>query len=147
MGSIIIGADHRGFRLKKVIIEMLRDRGVAVEDLGYKEYDKDDDFVDIAQKVALKVISEKAKGILVCRTGIGTSIMANKVKGIRAGLCTMIKQARLARNDNDINILCLSAELVSQEKNLKIVNKFMNTVFSSGENYIRRNNKIKNYES
>jgi len=147
MGNVLIGADHRGYRLKSVIIETLRDNDVIVEDMGNHEYDREDDFVDFAIKVAEKVVSERTKGILICGGGIGMSIVANKVKGVRAGLCTSIKQARLARCDNDINLLCLSAELVSQEKNLKIVNKFLNTVFSSGENYIRRINKIKKYES
>jgi len=147
MGNVIIGADHRGYRLKSIIVEALRDNEVIVEDLGNTEYDKEDDFVDFALKVAEKVVSERTKGILICGGGIGMSIAANKVKGVRAGLCTSIKQARLARCHNDINVLCLSAELVSQEKNLKIVNKFLNTVFSSGENYIRRINEIKKYES
>jgi ribose 5-phosphate isomerase B len=147
MGNILIGADHRGWRLKSIIVEKLRERGIAVEDLGYRDYDKNDDFADITVDLANRVVHEKTKGILICRTGIGTSIMANKVDGVRAGLCTLIKQARLARNDTDINILCLSADLVSQEKNLRIVNKFLNTIFSSGENYIRRINKIKQYES
>lgn len=147
MGNVIIGADHRGYRLKSVIVENLRERGISVEDLGSTEYDPTDDFVDIAIKLGEKVVAEKAKGILICRNGVGVCIAVNKVRGVRAGLCMSIKQARLAKSDDDINVLCLSSELITQEKNIKIVNKFLNTVFSSEERFIRRIQKISKYES
>ncbi len=147
MLKIFIGADHGGYSLKEKLIEKLRNKGFAVEDIGYKEYDPGDDFPDIAFKLGEKVVFEKARGILICSSGIGMSIAANKVKGVRAGLCTSIKQARLGRSDSDINVLCLANKLVSMDKNLKIVNKFINTVFSSDERFIRRIKKIKNYES
>ena len=146
MGKVIIGADHRGYKLKDKIIEMLRESGYTVTDIGAKKYDPDDDYIDFAVKVAEEVSLQNIKGIIICRSGIGVSIAANKVDGIRAGLCTTLKQTRLARTDDDINILCLSAELVSEEKNFKIVKKFLETVFSSDERYINRIIKIKKYE-
>jgi ribose 5-phosphate isomerase B len=147
MIKILIGADHGGYNLKEKLVERLRSKGFAVEDIGYKEYEPTDDFPEIAFKLGEKVVFEKAKGILICSSGIGMSIAANKVKGVRAGLCTSIKQARLAKSDNDINVLCLANKLVSIDKNFKIVIKFINTVFSCEERYIRRIKKIKNYES
>lgn len=147
MSKIIIGADHRGFQLKEIIVEQLRNDGYAVTDMGSNKYDPNDDFTDIAIKVAEEVALNNTKGILICRTGIGVCIAANKVDGIRAGLCTTIKQTRLAKSDDDINMLCLSAELVSEAKNLKIVKKFLETVFSSDERYINRVQKIKKYET
>ncbi len=147
MLKIFIGADHGGYSLKEKLTEKLRSKGFVVEDVGYKEYDPGDDFPDIAFKLGEKVVFEKARGILICSSGIGMSIAANKVKGVRAGLCTSIKQVRLAKSDSDINVLCLSNKLVSIDKNFKIVNKFINTVFSSDERFIRRIKKIKNYES
>lgn len=147
MLKIFIGADHRGFQLKEKLLEKLREKGYMITDLGSSKYDPGDDYTDLAIKVGKKVVDEKARGILICRSGIGMCMVANKVKGVRAGLCTSIKQARLARTDDDINVLCLSSEMVTMEKNLRIINKFINTVFSCEERYIRRIKKIKNYES
>lgn len=147
MNKILIGADHGGYRLKQFLIEKLEKNGFDIEDIGYKSYDPSDDFPNIAFKLGEKVVSQKTKGILICKSGIGMSIAANKVKGVTAGLCTSIKQARMARCDSNINVLCLSSMLVSAEKNLKIVNKFINTIFASDERFIRRINIIKKYES
>ena len=144
---IYIGADHRGFRLKEEIKKWLESQQYEYRDLGAKEYDKEDDFTDVSIKLAETVAVEGAKGILICGSGAGASIAANKVKGIRAGLCTSEKQTKAARNDDDINVLCISAESVSVEDNIKIVSIFLATMFSSEERYIRRINKIKKYES
>lgn len=142
----MVGADHRGLKLKNEIVEWLKDWGESCADLGPNEFDPDDDYSQIAINLGLKVRQEKAKGVLVCGSGVGVSIAANKVDGIRAGLCTSKKQARLAREDDDINVLCLSAELVDREENKKIIKTFINTVFSSEERHIRRINRIKEYE-
>jgi ribose 5-phosphate isomerase B len=147
MNAIFIGADHRGFKLKEIIKESLRDLGYQVTDLGSANYDKEDDYADIALNVGEKVAFENAKGILICRSGVGVCVVANKVKGIRASLCTSEKMARLAREDDDANVLCLSAELVDEETNKLIAETFLETVFSSEERFIRRINKIKKYET
>lgn len=146
MGSIFIGADHRGFLLKEFLKENLRKEGLNIIDLGSKVYDKDDDYVDIGLNLAQKTIDENTKGILICASGVGVCISANKVKGVRAALVTNEKQARLARTDDDANILCLAADVVDQETNLKIVKIFLETLFSSEEKYIRRIQAIKKYE-
>jgi ribose 5-phosphate isomerase B len=144
---IYIGADHRGFRLKEEVKKWLDLEHYEYRDLGAKEYDKDDDYPDIAIKLAEQVAIEGAKGILICGSGAGASIAANKVKGIRAGLCTIEKQVKASRNDDDINLLCLSADSVSVEDNIKMVSVFLATMFSSEERHVRRINKIKTYET
>ena len=144
---IYIGADHRGFRLKEEIKKWLESQQYDSRDLGAKEYDKEDDFPDISIKLAETVAIEGARGILICGSGAGVCIAANKVKGIRASLCTSEKQVKAARNDDDINVLCISADLVSVEDNIKIVSVFLATMFSSEERFVRRINKVKTYES
>lgn len=144
---IYIGADHRGFRLKEEIKKWLESQQYEYRDLGANEYIKDDDYPEISIKLAETVISENGKGILICGSGAGACIAANKVKGIRAGLCSSEKQAKVDRNDDDINVLCVSADLISVEDNIKIVSVFLATMFSSEERYIRRINQIKEYES
>ena len=144
---IYIGADHRGFRLKEELKKWMESQQYEFRDMGPTEYVKDDDFPDISIKLAEKVATENAKGILICGSGAGASIAANKVKGIRAGLCTSEKQARAARNDDDINVLAISVDSVSMEDNTKIVSVFLGTMFSSEERHIRRINKIKKYET
>lgn len=143
---VYIGADHRGFRLKEEIKKWLETEHYEYRDLGANEYDKEDDYPDIAFKLAEMVAKEKAKGILVCGSGAGASVAANKVTDIRAGLCTSEKQVAAARNDDDINVLCLSADSVAVEINLKIVAVFLGTLFSSEERHLRRIQKIRDYE-
>lgn len=144
---IYIGSDHRGFRLKEEINKWLETQHYEFRDLGAKSYDKDDDYPDIAIKVSEMVAIDGVRGILVCGSGAGAAIAANKVKGIRAGLCTSEKQAKASRNDDDINVLCLSSDAVSVEDNIKIVSVFLATMFGSDERYVRRINKIKKYEA
>lgn len=143
---IYIGADHRGFRLKEEIKKWMESEHYEFRDLGAVEYDKDDDYPDIAIKLSETVAIEGAKGILVCGSGAGASVAANKVRGIRACLCMSERQTKAARNDDDINVLCLSADSISVEDNLKITSVFLATLFSSEERHIRRINKIKDYE-
>lgn len=144
---IYLAADHRGFRLKEELKKML-DKGLyEYRDLGALKYDKDDDYPIFAFKLAETVVKEKARGVLVCGSGAGASIAANKVPGARAGLCTSPKQVAASRADDDINILCLSADWVSLETNQEILNHFLNTLFSGEERHIRRLLQIKDYES
>lgn len=146
MSVIYVGADHRGLNFKNKVVEFLRDQEYKIKDLGPVRYDQDDDYSDMAIKLAEKVVSENTKGILICGSGVGVCISANKVDGARAALATSEKQARLARTDDDVNILCLSADLVDEETNFKIIETFLETVFASEEKFIRRINKIKKYE-
>jgi ribose 5-phosphate isomerase B len=144
---IYIGADHRGFNLKQKIIQMLRDENHEVTDLGPNEYNPFDDYPDIAIELGEKVVFEKGKGILICGSGVGVCVAANKVKGVRAGLCLLEKQAIAGRSDDDMNVLCLNSDMVPEEDNMEIVRKFLTTPFGSEERFIRRINKIKEYES
>lgn len=144
---IYIAADHRGFRLKEEIKTWLEKELYEFRDLGAIEYDREDDYPTIAIKLGETVVQDQGRGILICGSGAGASIAANKVVGIRAGLCTSVKQAVAARNDDNINILCLSADWVSADDNQKIAESFLNTIFSSEERYIRRINQIKDYET
>ena len=144
---LYIGSDHGGFKLKERIGQFLREKEILISDMGPEKYEQEDDYVDFAIRLAEKVTREAASGILICRTGVGMAITANKVKGIRAGFCFCTKQARLAVEDNNINVLCLSADLVSEEENIEIVRTFVNTIFVAEERHVRRINKIKKYES
>lgn len=143
---IYIGADHRGFNLKEKIKEWLSEWGFDFVDAGNSVYDKDDDYPLIAFKLVEKTVADKGKGILVCGSGVGVAVAANKVTGARAGLCFSEKQTRDARNDDDMNVLCLSSEIVEEELNRAIVKTFLETHFGSEEKYIRRINQINNYE-
>lgn len=147
MRQVFLGADHRGYYLKEKIKKELRELGWSVTDLGSQKYDMEDDYTDIAIELAEKVVIEKALGILICGSGVGVCIAANKVIGARAATVLNKQQARKAREDDDANILCLSADWVDEKLNLKIIKEFLETVFSSEEKHIRRILKIKKYET
>lgn len=139
--KIYLGSDHGGFELKHKIIEFLKNKNIEAEDVGCNSRERCD-FPDYAEKVAKKVArNQNNKGILVCKTGIGMSIAANKVKGIRAALCCNEKMAKLSREHNDSNVLCLGAEVVDEESALKIVDAWLKTGFIGGR-YLERNKKI-----
>lgn len=144
---IYLAADHRGFRLKEEIKKWLEKELYEFRDLGATDYDREDDYPTYAFKLGETVVHENARGILICGSGAGASIAVNKVPGVRAGLCTSVKQAVAAKNDDNINILCLSADWVSLDENEKITEAFLKTLFSSEERYLRRLNQIKDYES
>lgn len=146
MKVVYLGADHRGFRLKDKIALELREKGWTVTDLTTK-YDPDDDYPDISIKLGEKIAQEKALGILVCGSGAGVTVTANKVFGVRAAMAMDKKQARKIREDDDINVLCLSADFLDDEYNLDIAFEFLETVFMTEERFIRRLNKIKKYEN
>ncbi|MFA6518030.1 MAG: RpiB/LacA/LacB family sugar-phosphate isomerase [Candidatus Shapirobacteria bacterium] len=144
---IYLGADHRGYNLKEAIKSWLRSENYEVTDMGDDKYDKEDDYVDYAIKVGERVVAEKAKGVLICGSGVGMTMAVNKVNGIRASVLTSVEQARVAREEDDINVACLTADLVPIEQNQEIIRVFLETVFSSEERHINRIQKIKKYES
>jgi ribose 5-phosphate isomerase B len=146
--KIFIGADHKGFELKKEIKEWLSSANYQVEDLGAFEYKPGDDYVDFATSVANKVTSEKgSRGIVICGSGAGVDITANKTRGIRCCLGFNIEQVKAARNDDDINVLALASDYCELEKAKKLTDAFLNTDFDPTENHVRRIEKIKNLES
>ena len=134
---ILIGSDHAGFRLKKEIVAHLRRRRKSVFDLGtYSE--EPVDYPDIAKKVSQKVKSEKAKGILICGSGTGMCMAANRIKGIRAAVAYDLYSAKMARQDNDANIVCLRGRKFSRQKAKRIVDIFLATKFSNASRHKRR---------
>ena len=140
--KIAIGSDHGGFELKQAVMEHLTERGIEFKDFGC--YDsKSCDYPDIAKPVAHAVADKEYDfGILICGTGIGMSITANKIKGIRAALCSDCFSAEATRLHNDANILAMGGRVVGPGLALKIVDTFLDTPFSNEERHIRRINKI-----
>ncbi len=141
---IAVGCDHRGLNPKQSVINLITDAGHSYEDFGCYTTDPVD-YPDIAQKVAEAVTTGHFdRGILICGTGIGMCIVANKVKGIRAALCYSTLSASWARQHNDANILCLGAE-ERQEQVPEIVNAFLTSEFEGGRHQ-RRVDKIRDME-
>lgn len=137
-----IGSDHGGFRLKEEIKKHLEDRGIPYRDYGC-DSEASCDYPDYARKVAQAVLGgECEKGILICGTGIGMSIAANKVRGIRAALCGDEYSARLTREHNDANILCMGERVTGPGKAAMIADVFLDTPFSGEERHMRRVRKI-----
>ncbi|MBR2430006.1 ribose 5-phosphate isomerase B [bacterium] len=136
MVDVIIGSDHGGYNLKQNIIEHLKSKNMNVLDLGcYSQASCD--YPIIAKAVAERVIAESARGILVCGTGIGVSITANRYDGIRASHCTDTFSARMTRMHNDSNILCLGERITGVGLALDIVDVWLNTSFEGGRHQKR----------
>jgi len=139
---IAIGCDHGGYELKKEIIGYLEKEGFDYKDFG-TDSDNAVDYPDIAKPVAQAVIAGEAdKGILICGTGIGISIAANKIKGIRAALVHDVFSAEATRLHNDANVLCMGGRVVAGGLAIKITDTFLNTEFSGAERHARRVSKI-----
>lgn len=142
---LVIGSDHGGFELKEAVKNYLDLQGTQYADIGIFS-NEPVDYPDIAYPLAEKVAAgEYEKGILFCGTGIGVSICANKVKGIRAALCSCDFAAEYARKHNDANILCLGGRIISVETAKRIVDVFLSTDFEGGR-HARRVGKIMDYE-
>ncbi len=142
---IAIGCDHRGLNLKQFVIKLITEAEHSYEDFGCYTTDSVD-YPDIAKKVGEAVVKGNfERGILICGTGIGMSIAANKVKGIRAALCHDVFGAQRARQHNDANVLCLGAQ-EEQELIPEIVNAFLTSEFEGGRHQ-RRVDKIRDMES
>jgi len=149
---IYLGSDHRGFNLKEKIKEWLSEWGYEHKDMGAFEYDKDDDYPDFATAVATAVVlslskGQVARGILVCGSGIGIAIAANKIKGIRAGTAMNTKQVIAAMNDEDLNILALSVDYLSESEAEEITKAYLEANFSGEERHKRRIEKIEKLEN
>lgn len=135
---IALGSDHGGFGLKTEIIKHLEERGLEYKDYGC--YNTDSCDYPIFGKAAAKAVAngECEKGIVVCTTGIGISIAANKVSGVRCALCTSTELAKMTRLHNNANMLALGASAVSTELAMQIVDTFLDTEFSNEERHVRR---------
>lgn len=142
---VALGCDHRGFNLKEKIMAILREEGHFYYDFGCYAPEPVD-YPDIALKVAEEVAKGEFNfGILICNTGIGMCITANKVKGIRAALCYDEFTTRCSREHNDANILCLGAQVIKEDKLRPIINIFLTTQFEGGR-HLRRIQKISEWE-
>ena len=135
--KIAIGCDHGGFELKEAVRGYLEERQIPYEDFG--AYNTDSvDYAPIAAKAARAVASGQADfGVLVCSTGIGISMAANKVKGIRAALCTNEFCAEMTRRHNNANILCMGGKVIDKETAVKLVDIFLHTEFEGGRHQRR----------
>ena len=143
---IALGSDHRGFPHKTLLLDILRSRGVQAEDLGCFD-EESADYPDPAFAVAELVAAGKADaGVLICGSGIGMSIAANKVKGVRASLCFTLDQARTTRQHNDSNVLCLSGDAMAPETALALFEAWLAADFEDGR-HGRRVEKIIAYEN
>ncbi len=139
--KLSIGSDHAGYQYKELISNMLKEKGILVVDKG-THTEESVDYPDYAHEVARSVESKETEfGILICGSGIGVSISANKHTGIRAALCWKVELAELSRRHNNANILCLPARFISEELAIKIVTAFLNTQFEGGR-HEKRVNKI-----
>ena len=139
---IAVGSDHAGYALKQVVMAHLKERGEEFKDYGtYTEASCD--YPDFAEEVSQAIIKGEAdKGILICGTGIGISIAANRHREIRAALCGDCFSAEATRQHNDANVLAMGARVVADGLALKIVDTFLDTPFSNGANHVRRISKL-----
>lgn len=143
---IYIGADHRGFQKKEEIKQYLIEKGFKVTDEGTTS-EEPVDYPIIAEAVAKKVVEDpNNRGIILCGSGVGACIAANKVKGIRAGEAWDPEIARVARNDDNINVVCLPADRVSADQGKEIALRFLDTSFGGAERFNRRLKEISDME-
>ena len=144
--KVYLGADHAGFTLKEKLKVWLEKRKIPYEDLGNTVLDVTDDYPDFAEKVAHKVVCENSVGVLICGSAQGMAMAANKIGGVRAVLPYSLKEARLAREHNNANILCLSGWHMHYHRAAKLLEKFLTTPFSGEERHVRRLQKIRRLE-
>jgi ribose 5-phosphate isomerase B len=144
--SIAIGGDHAGFSLKGPLVEFLKQEGYLVEDCGC--YDPSPvDFPDIAREVCSRVLNGQAqRGILVCGTGVGACIAANKIPGIRASVCHDIHSAHQCVEHDDVNVACVGAWIVGSSVAKECLLAFLNAAFSTSEEFRRRVEKLAEME-
>ena len=145
---VAVGGDHAGFEMKKLVVEHVKSLGHTVVDAGAYEYDALDDFPDFSEAVAVRVADGRAgRGLVVCGSGVGASVAANKVRGIRAGLCHDTYSARQGVEHDDMNVVCIGARIIGEELAKEIVTAFLSARFiEEEEKYVRRLNKVLDIE-
>ncbi|MDA1314520.1 MAG: ribose 5-phosphate isomerase B [Acidobacteria bacterium] len=141
--KVVIGADHGGFELKQEIGKLLASDGHEISDLGAHRYDALDDYPDFALAVARAVAAGEAeRGIVVCGSGVGACVAANKIRGARAGLCHDTYSAHQGVEHDDMNVLCLGARIIGIEIAREIVRSYVGAAFSGEQRHQRRLNKV-----
>lgn len=144
---IYIGADHRGFKLKEYLKKRLEEEQIEFVDKGNTQLDSQDDYVDFAQAVGDEVAKNvDSRGILVCGSGAGVDMVANKIDGIRSALVQDGARAKQAREHEDANVLALPADILGEEEAYQIVTVFLQTAFSNEERHKRRLEKMHEIE-
>ena len=145
--KIALAADHNGFELKAIISEVLKKAGHAVLDVGPHSFDPLDDYPDYA-KILAKSVSEKAsdRGIMICGSGVGASVAANKVKGVRAAMCHDLYSAHQGVEHDDLNVLCLGSRIIGSEVARELVITFVNAEYTHEERHQRRLEKVLDME-
>jgi ribose 5-phosphate isomerase B len=146
--KVILGADHRGFTLKEQLQQWLQQQGYEVIDVGAETVQPDDDYPLVSFALSERIVAEgpSARGILCCGSGIGASIAANKVPGVRCGLGITSEQVKAGRHDDDMNILAVAADFTSWESAQPLVKAFLETAFGSEPRYQRRLDQIRDRE-
>jgi ribose 5-phosphate isomerase B len=145
--KISIGADHAGYDMKNELRELVTKLGHSVHDVGTFDPSKPDDYPDYAELVANDIRSGAAdRGILVCGSGVGVSVAANKFHGIRAGLCHDHYSAHQGVEHDDMNVLVLGARIIGPMMAQDVTEAFLNAKFSGEERHVRRLNKVKGFE-
>lgn len=139
--KIFIASDHAGFELKEFLITQLAKLEIKTVDLGCTSATKSVDYPDFAQKLAKKITKDSDSGILICGSGIGISIAANRFKHIRAALCHNVTSAKLSRAHNNANVICLGARFTKEKSALAMVKAFLNAEFEGGR-HERRVDKL-----
>ncbi len=138
---IYIGADHNGFTLKNNLIAYLRNNGYEVDDVGGDTLDPKDDYPQVAARVTMAMLASDdrdPRGILICGSGQGICIAANRFKGIRASVCNEAVEVRAGRNDDDTNVLCLPARMVKTGEAERLTDMWLRTAFAGAARYKRR---------
>jgi ribose 5-phosphate isomerase B len=144
--KIVIGSDHRGVEVKRRLVEVIRSMGHDLVDIGAQEAESVD-YPDYAHEVGKRVGTKEAeRGILICGTGIGMSMAANKVRGVRAAACQDLLTAEMSRRHNDANVLCLSADLLGEDQMAQMIRIWLETPFEGGR-HARRLDKIAKIEA
>tara|TARA_B100000029_G_scaffold226927_2_gene224704 strand:+ start:3862 stop:4311 length:450 start_codon:yes stop_codon:yes gene_type:complete len=146
--KIALGSDHAGFEIKEEIKSFLTSLNIDFVDLGASEFDALDDYPDFAKNVGYSIRNGEAeKGIIVCGSGVGASITANKIKGVRAGLCHDGYSAHQGVEHDDMNVLCIGSRIIGIELIKEIIISFINAKFSGEERHSRRLQKLLDIEA
>ncbi|OGM04506.1 hypothetical protein A2715_01200 [Candidatus Woesebacteria bacterium RIFCSPHIGHO2_01_FULL_39_32] len=151
--KVYVGADHRGFVLKEKIAKWLFDWGYEFEDMGADRLDPSDDYTVYAERVA-SIVSRSSfakatadKGILLCGSGVGVDVVANKFDGVRASIGKTVGQVKAGRNDDDMNVLVIASDFTKEEEAKKMLKVFLETKFSEKVRYKKRLSDIKKIEA
>lgn len=144
---IAIACDHGGYPLKETVLAAVKDSGHEVIDLGAFD-ETSSDYPDFAEKIGQAIVSEEAeRGVLICGSGIGACIAANKIKGVYAGLCHDTYSAHQGVEHDDMNVLCLGARIIGPALATELVQAFLDAVFSREERHLRRVGKVRAIEA